>query len=177
MHSFVHLFVLHCFSLWSSKLHTMKTGSICHSHQCIPSTQHWAGMEQILHPYLYRVGARSLQPFLPALLAAPCEVLTTGVPKEKLQGGRGAWIFALPVCFFWWSCTSAKHLPPGCSSAFSSAAAESHVRDFHYLQNQPQRNQHLLPEVRATDWQGPVSELRDIIVSAQQPPQRCAPLP
>ena len=83
----------------------------------------------------------------------------------------------IPVCFFRWELHLSKTSSSWLQQGLLSAAAESHVRDFHYLQNQPQRNQHLLPEVWVPDWQGPVSELRDIIVSAQQPPQRCAPLP
>ena len=58
-------------------------------------------------------------PFFPALLAAPCEALTTGVPKEKLQGGRAAWTCPFLFASLGGSCTSAKRLPPGCSRAFS----------------------------------------------------------
>ena len=103
----------------SSKLHT-KTGSICHSHQVPP--QHpalgwaWSRVSIRIHIML---GLGVCNPFFPALLAAPCEALTTGVPKEKLQGGRAAWTCPFLFASLGGSCTSAKRLPPGCSSAFS----------------------------------------------------------
>ena len=126
VHSFVHLFFFKLLLTLSSKLDTMKTGSICHSHQVHP--QHpalgWAWSRFSIRICTVS-GLGVCNPFLPALLAAPCEALTTGVPKEKLQGGRGAWICPFLFASFGGRCTSAKHLPPGCSSAFSQQQLNS----------------------------------------------------
>lgn len=69
----------------------------------------------------------------------------------KATGWKGS--ISCPFLFasFGGGCTSAKHLPPGCSSAFL-AAAESHVRDFHYLQNQPQKPASPPHRGRAPGW-------------------------